>query len=81
MNPKWRYFAGAEMGLGYLIYKTTEKKKGDVNAEFGPRGGVSYQINNKWGVKAEGIYTIGAGTITSSSSLKIMLGATYYLKD
>lgn len=79
--PQWRYYWGLDAGLVFLVYGTGTQQKGDISAELGGHVGVIYTINQNWGAKIEAGYSLGNGVATSSNNIKVLLGATYYLKD
>jgi hypothetical protein len=77
--PKFRYYAGPAVGIGYLIYNAKSATKNDIMFEIGGQGGVIYTINPKWGLRAELGAARGIGVLTSSTIIKILLGTTYNL--
>ncbi len=79
LAPKFRYYAGPNIGASYLIYNTKSQIKNDMIVELGLQGGAIYSINSKWGVKAEGAFSRGIGALLSSMTMKILLGTTYNL--
>ncbi len=78
--PNWRYYWGFNGGIGYLIYTTEVKKKSDLLAELGLHTGALYSLGEIWGLKVEGGISRGQGVSTAATSIRILLGATYYLK-
>ncbi len=79
MIPKFRYYAGPAIGIGYLIYNTKSATKNDVLFEVGGQGGVLYTVNPKWGLKGEIGASRGIGALVSGTIIKILLGTTYNL--
>lgn len=77
ITPKFRYYAGPQIGVGYLVYNTKSQTKNDVILEIGGQGGVLYSINKKWSLRGQAEFTRGTGAIISSTSIKILLGGTY----
>ncbi|MGB0453875.1 MAG: hypothetical protein ACPGJV_09185 [Bacteriovoracaceae bacterium] len=79
--PKWRYFWGINAGIGTLTYTTQTSKELDQTFEVGLHGGLIYNLSSKWGVRAEGSYNMGTGIkVASTTTMKILLGASYYLE-
>jgi hypothetical protein len=79
MIPKFRYYAGPAIGIGYLIYNTKSATKNDMLFEIGGQGGVLYSLNQKWGLKGEIGASRGIGALVSGTIIKIFLGTTYNL--
>ncbi len=79
--PQWRYYWGLDAGMGFLVYNTGSQKKSDLIAELGGHLGILYSINSSWGAKVEAGYSMGNGVNTSTNNIKVLLGASYYLKD
>lgn len=79
VRPKWRYYWGLNSGVGNLVYRTETKKKNDTILEIGAHAGAIFTINKEWGVKAEGSFNRGTGSLTEVSTIKVLLGATMYL--
>jgi hypothetical protein len=77
--PKFRYYAGPAIGIGYLVYNTKSATKNDIMFEIGGHGGVIYTINPKWGLRAQLGASRGIGVLVTSTIIKILLGATYNL--
>ncbi|MBY0414953.1 MAG: hypothetical protein K2Q18_12355 [Bdellovibrionales bacterium] len=74
--PKFRYYAGPSVGIGYLVYNTTSATKNDLLFEIGLQGGVAYALSSKWGLKAEVGAARAIGVLVSSTIIKITLGIT-----
>lgn len=79
VRPKWRYYWGLNAGVGNLVYRTETAKKNDTVLELGVHAGGIYTINKEWGVKAEGSFNRGTGSLTEVTTIKVLLGATMYL--
>lgn len=79
IRPKWRYYWGLNAGVGNLSYTTETEQKNDTILEMGLHAGAIYSINKEWGLKAEGSFNRGIGTLTEVSTTKVLLGATMYL--
>lgn len=77
--PKWRYYWGLNAGMGNLVYRTETEKKNDTILEIGGHLGTIYSVNKEWGLKVEGSYNRGIGSLTSVSTIKVLLGASMYL--
>lgn len=77
--PKLRYYAGASLGLGYVVYDTISAKKTDVFFDLGLHGGVLYNFGKNWGMRAEAGFGRGTGVTTSSMGMKVFIGSSYYL--
>ncbi len=81
LTPKWRYFWGFELGIGYLIYTTEYAKKSDVIFDLGAHVGASYNFNPKWGLSGDLTASRGTGAVVSTIGIKIFVGGTYYFGD
>ena len=79
IRPKWRYYWGINGGVGNLSYTTETEQKNDTILEIGLHAGSIFSINKSWGLKAEGSFNRGIGTLTEVSTTKVLLGATMYL--
>lgn len=79
ISPKWRYYWGLNAGMGNLVYRTETEKKNDTILEMGIHAGGIYSISKEWGLKAEGSFNRGVGSLTEVSTIKVLLGATMYL--
>jgi hypothetical protein len=79
LTPKFRYFWHMELNGSYLVYVTETAKKSDAIFEFGPGGGFTYSFNNKWAVKSTMTVLKGAGVVTSTFGVKVLVGATMYM--
>jgi len=77
--PTLKYYWGASVGGGYVVYLTESEKKGDIYFGLGVHGGMVYSIGDTWGIKAEAGITRATGIETSGMKMDVMLGATYYL--
>lgn len=77
--PKFRYFAGATLGLGYLVYNTKSATKNDILFELGAQGGILYSLGPKWSISAELGGARAIGSLTSATVIKILLGTSYTL--
>ncbi len=77
--PTLKYYWGASVGGGYVVYLTESQKKGDIYFGLGLHGGMVYSIGETWGIKAEAGITRATGIETSGMKMDVMLGATYYL--
>lgn len=77
--PKFRYYAGPAVGLGYLVYNTKSATKNDVLFELGGQGGVLYSYNAKWALSAELGIARSIGSLTSATTMKILIGTSYSL--
>lgn len=79
--PQWRYFAGGQVGVGYLIYTTDTAKKSDIMIQLAIQGGVIYNLGEKWGVKGELVIGRGSGTAASATNMSMMAGLTYTIGE
>jgi len=77
--PKFRYYAGGSLGVGYVIYDTESAKKSDIYFDLGFHGGVLYNFGRKWGMRAELGMGRGTGVTTNSMGMKVFIGSSYYL--
>lgn len=75
--PKFRYYAGPALGLGYLVYNTKSATKNDVLFEIGGQGGVLYSLGPKWAISAELGAARAIGSLTSATVIKILIGTSY----
>lgn len=81
IQPKFRYYAGPQIGAAYLVYNTKSQTKNDIIVEVGGQAGAIYSINQKWGLRAQGEFTKGTGAIVGTTTIKVLLGATYNLNS
>jgi len=79
LMPTYRFYIGASVGPGYLLYNTDSKKKGDVFLNIGVHVGYSYNFSDKWSLMIEGGAGKGSGSLTSSIGFGGVLGASYFL--
>ena len=79
--PKFRYYAGPSIGLGYFIYNTSTATKNDILFELGGHAGSIYTINSRWGLRGEVGFARGTGALVSATIIKINLGAIYTLPN
>ena len=79
IQPKYRYYAGPQIGVGYLVYNTKSQTKNDVMVDLGGQVGAIYTINDKWGLRGQLEFTRGIGALISSTTIKILLGSVYSL--
>jgi len=77
--PTIKYYWGASVGGGYMVYLTESQKKGDVYFGLGLHGGMVYSIGDNWGIKAQAGISRATGTQTSGMKMDIIMGAAYYL--
>lgn len=77
--PKFRYYAGPAIGIGYLVYNTKSATKNDMLFEIGAQGGVLYSLNPKWALSAELGAARAIGSLTSATVIKILIGTSYSL--
>lgn len=77
--PKFRYYAGPAVGIGYLVYNTKSATKNDMLFEIGGQGGVLYTLNSKWALSAELGAARAIGSLTSATIIKILIGTSYSL--
>lgn len=77
--PKFRYYAGPALGLGYLVYNTKSATKTDILFELGGQGGVLYSLGPKWAISAELGAARAIGSLTSATVIKILIGTSYTL--
>lgn len=78
-TPKLRYFAGVEVGLGYLVYTTQTALKNDTLFELGLTGGIIYNFTKKWSLRGHTVLARGSGIATSGFQVKGYVGGTYFL--
>ena len=77
--PKFRYYAGPAIGLGYLVYNTKSSIKNDILFELGGQAGVLYSLNPKWALSGEIGGARAIGSLTSATVIKILIGTSYTL--
>ena len=77
--PKFRYYAGPSIGMGYLVYNTKSAIKNDILFEIGGQAGILYSLNPKWAISAEAGGARGIGSLTSATIVKILIGTSYTL--
>jgi len=77
--PTIKYYWGASVGGGYLVYLTESEKKGDIYFGIGLHGGLVYSIGDTWGIKFEAGISRTTGIETSGMKMDVLIGATYYL--
>lgn len=77
ITPKFRYYAGGQVGFGYLIYVTESAKKTDILMELGAQAGTIYAWKERWGIKGELSIGRGVGTKVSTTSMRMIVGTTY----
>lgn len=77
--PKFRFYVGGSLGVGYVVYDTESAKKSDLYFDLGFHGGVLYNFGKKWGMRAEAGMGRGTGVTTSSMGMKVFIGSSYYL--
>ena len=77
--PKFRYYAGINSGVGYLIYNTESAKKSDVVFDLGVQAGISYLVGTNWNLKGEVAMGRATGAATISTKMGVMFGMVYYL--
>ena len=81
MAPKFHYFVGGELGVGYFVYTTEEAQKSDTIFEIGAMGGASYAWKKNWSLRGQLSVSKGVGVATSTFGIKLLVGGTYYLED
>lgn len=77
--PRYRYYWGMSTSFGYLIYNTVSAKKSDVFFDLGAHLGGAYNFGKDWALRGEAGIARGIGVTTTSMSMKVLLGVTYYL--
>lgn len=77
--PGFRYYIGPQIGLTYLIYNTLSQTKNDIILNLGGHAGGIYTYNPKWGIKGELAFSKGIGALVSTTTIQILIGATYTL--
>jgi len=78
-TPKFRYFAGGEIGGAYLVYTTETSKKSDALFEIGGFGGMAYSMSQDWAIKSTVGVLKGTGAVTSTMTIKFFIGVTFFL--
>lgn len=77
VKPTYRFYLGAAVGLGYVIYNTVSERKTDVAFELGAHGGIMYTMKNDWGLKGEIAAGKWTGVLSNSIAVKLFVGAIY----
>lgn len=77
LTPKLRYYAGVELGLGYLVFETPEVRRNDVLFNIGAHAGAKYTFNDKWSFRAAVHGARGAGSNTNTTVIQIFGGVGY----
>lgn len=77
--PRWRFYAGPEVGGAYIIYSTEEAEKSDVVFEIGGHGGVIYNVKKNWGIMTELSVARAMGIATNDMIIKASVGMNYFL--
>lgn len=77
--PSLRYYIGAHIGGGYLVYNTESKTKGDFMVDLGIQGGVVYAYSEQINLRGEVAYSRSLGTLVTSSEMKLMAGVVFLL--
>lgn len=70
-------FGGFFVAASYMIYDTGLLEKSDVLFELGPRGGGTYQLLEKWSIRAELSASRGSGVATTTLNLRYFLGVSF----
>jgi hypothetical protein len=81
--PRWRYFAGGDLGVSQVVVKTfgTVLQANSALVELGGHVGTIYQVSRSVGIEAYGGATLGLGfsaIAVGARSLRAFLGASYY---
>ena len=79
LNPKLRYYWGAFLGGGYMVYNTELAKKSDVFLDISAHIGAIYNQNESYGYRAEASIGRDTGVATTSISMKLFIGGIFYL--
>lgn len=77
--PSFKYYWGAVIGGGYLVYSTESATKSDVYFDLGVHAGMTYSFGDNWGVNLEAGFARTTGVATTGTKMDIVFGASYYL--
>lgn len=77
--PSFKYYWGAVIGGGYLVYSTESATKSDVYFDLGVHAGMSYSFGDNWGINLEAGFARTTGVATTGTKMDIVFGASYYL--
>ena len=83
LTPKFRYYAGANIGGYYMVYRPDsagEEIRNDIGVETGGHLGVMYGNHHKRAYKAQLNFALGSGAETSSTFIQFFFGTTFYLE-
>ena len=83
LTPKFRYYAGANVGGYYFVYRPEangEEIRNDIGVEFGGHAGVMYGNHHKRAYKAQVNFLMGSGAETQTTIIQFFFGATFYLE-
>ncbi len=81
MKSKLKYFAGANLSTGYLVYKTAFSKKNDIIFSLEGEGGLYYDITDKYALRGSFVLSKGFGVETSTFATRLLLGLTIYMEE
>lgn len=77
--PKFRYYVGPFLGLGYIVYVAQDKQKSDTLADIGAMGGMSLKLTQSWDLKADIAATRGIGNNGDTFAIRAYVGIGFYL--
>ena len=83
LTPKFRYYAGANLGGYYMVYRPEaggEEIRNDIGVETGGHVGLMYGNHHKRSYKAQLNFFMGSGAETSSTFIQIFVGTSFYLE-
>ena len=83
LTPKFRYYAGANIGGYYMVYRPDaggEEIRNDIGVETGGHAGIMYGNHHKRSYKAQLNFALGSGAETSSTFIQFFFGTTFYLE-
>lgn len=83
LTPKFRYYAGANVGGYYYVYRPVadgEEIRNDIGVELGGHAGVMYGNHHKRAYKAQVNFLMGSGAETQTTTIQFFAGATFYLE-
>lgn len=83
-TPRWRYYAGADLGVASVIVKTfgTVLTQTSALIDYGGHLGAIYQVSKSTGIEAQFGYTMGLGFSSVSvggTSTRMLFGLSIYL--
>lgn len=83
LTPKFRYYAGANIGGYYMVYRPESggaEIRNDIGVETGGHIGLMYGNHHKRAYKAQLNLFLGSGAETTTTIIQFFFGTTFYLE-